>query len=212
MMLFLNLNSLLRSRRRMVAHHIIRIIYRKVKEFKKVPSRGLAFLLLFCSVGKRKRNNAQEQVDPGQSKSFKGLMESYQSSKLRNELLSSSSSSSSTYQESPSSKYPSSSSSSSSSKIGKGKVHFSTNTKVVEDDSNEKTNDYSASSSPGVSSQSPVSQVVIDDALQNMLMAWYHSGYATGRYQTLCELNQNQLSSVPSNNSDSNENVSYETS
>jgi hypothetical protein len=196
----------------MVAHRMIRMLYRKVKEVKEVPSCGLTFLRLFYSIGKRKRNNAQEQVDTGQSKSFKGMMESYQSSKLRNELLSSSSSSSSTYQESPSSKYPSSSSYSSTSKIGKGKVHFSPNTKVVEDDSNERTDDYWASFSPGVPSQSLVSQVVIDDALQNMLMAWYHSGYATGRYQTLCELNQNQLSSVPSNNSDSNENVSFETS
>jgi hypothetical protein len=28
---------------------------------------------------------------------------------------------------------------------------------------------------------------VVDDALQTMLMAWYQSGYATGRYQTLLE-------------------------
>jgi hypothetical protein len=37
----------------------------------------------------------------------------------------------------------------------------------------------------------PVANVtsgMIDEALQTMLMAWYQSGYATGRYQTLCEL------------------------
>jgi hypothetical protein len=146
-----------------------------------------------------------EQVEALQSKSFKGMMESYQSSKLRNELLSSS-----YYQESPSSKYSSSSSSSSStSNGGKGKVHFSADTKVVEDDSIEKTTDYSIPSMYGVSA-GPVSQVIIDDALQNMLMAWYHSGYATGRYQTLCELNQ--VSALPSNSSSSTDHSSHETS
>lgn len=33
---------------------------------------------------------------------------------------------------------------------------------------------------------------VIDDAMNAMLMAWYHSGYATGRYQTLLEIQQQQ--------------------
>ena len=33
-----------------------------------------------------------------------------------------------------------------------------------------------------------ISSAMVDDALQAMLMAWYQSGYATGRYQTLCEL------------------------
>jgi hypothetical protein len=29
---------------------------------------------------------------------------------------------------------------------------------------------------------------MLDEAQQTMLMAWYQSGYATGRYQLLCEL------------------------
>ncbi len=33
-----------------------------------------------------------------------------------------------------------------------------------------------------------ISSAMVDDAMQAMLMAWYQSGYATGRYQTLCEL------------------------
>jgi hypothetical protein len=39
-----------------------------------------------------------------------------------------------------------------------------------------------------VFSPSNVTSAMIDDALQAMLMAWYQSGYATGRYQTLCEI------------------------
>lgn len=33
-----------------------------------------------------------------------------------------------------------------------------------------------------------ITSKMIDEALQTMLMAWYQSGYATGRYQTLCEV------------------------
>lgn len=32
----------------------------------------------------------------------------------------------------------------------------------------------------------------LESALNDMLMAWYHSGYATGRYQTLLEVQQQQ--------------------
>lgn len=42
-----------------------------------------------------------------------------------------------------------------------------------------------------------VSQEMIDDAMQNMLMAWYHSGYATGRYQTLLEFSHLLPSKIP---------------
>ena len=36
------------------------------------------------------------------------------------------------------------------------------------------------------------SGAVLEDAMNAMLMAWYHSGYATGRYQTLLELQKQQ--------------------
>lgn len=38
------------------------------------------------------------------------------------------------------------------------------------------------------STPTTISSTMIDEALQNMLTAWYQSGYATARYQTLCEL------------------------
>ncbi len=41
------------------------------------------------------------------------------------------------------------------------------------------------SSLPGLDAQ-------LDDAFNGMLMAWYHSGYATGRYQAILELSQQQ--------------------
>lgn len=34
---------------------------------------------------------------------------------------------------------------------------------------------------------------MLDEAQQTMLMAWYQSGYATGRYQLLCELAEQGL-------------------
>jgi hypothetical protein len=36
---------------------------------------------------------------------------------------------------------------------------------------------------------------MLDEAQQTMLMAWYQSGYATGRYQLLCELAEHGLQS-----------------
>lgn len=35
-----------------------------------------------------------------------------------------------------------------------------------------------------------------DEALQGLLMAWYYSGYATGRYQAMKEMGAYQMSSV----------------
>jgi len=37
----------------------------------------------------------------------------------------------------------------------------------------------------------------LDEAFNSMLMAWYHSGYATGRYQALLELSQQQQQQQP---------------
>ena len=47
---------------------------------------------------------------------------------------------------------------------------------------------YNMHSTNGQYWGSSVDSNVINEALQNMLMAWYQSGYATGRYQTLCEV------------------------
>lgn len=41
----------------------------------------------------------------------------------------------------------------------------------------------------------------LDTALNDMLMAWYHSGYATGRYQTLLEVQQQQQQQQQQRNS-----------
>ena len=35
--------------------------------------------------------------------------------------------------------------------------------------------------------------IVEDEALQSMLMAWYYSGYYTGRYQALKELEEQRV-------------------
>lgn len=43
---------------------------------------------------------------------------------------------------------------------------------------------------------------LVNDALQNMLMAWYHSGYATGRYEALLELSHLLPAVPPPMNSD----------
>lgn len=52
----------------------------------------------------------------------------------------------------------------------------------------------SAAGHPSSSSVSPAHlphlQMQLDEAFNGMLMAWYHSGYATGRYQALLELSQ----------------------
>jgi hypothetical protein len=50
----------------------------------------------------------------------------------------------------------------------------------------------SSSSATTTTSSSIIPSTMVDEALQSMLMAWYHSGYATGRYQTLCELRDQQ--------------------
>lgn len=50
---------------------------------------------------------------------------------------------------------------------------------------------------------------VMDDALQNMLMAWYHSGYATGRYQTLLQMQQYPHSLQPTAASTKNSESDY---
>ena len=47
------------------------------------------------------------------------------------------------------------------------------------------------SSSTG-STSTPYLSTPLETALNDMLMAWYHSGYATGRYQTLLEIQQQQ--------------------
>lgn len=56
--------------------------------------------------------------------------------------------------------------------------------------SSSSTQQYNETSTIGNSFISPET---IEDALQNMLMAWYHSGYATGRYQTLMEISQGTI-------------------
>lgn len=53
-----------------------------------------------------------------------------------------------------------------------------------------------------------ISDALVDDSLQTMLMAWYQSGYATGRYQTLCELRERATNTGSNNHNPDSEDKS----
>lgn len=48
------------------------------------------------------------------------------------------------------------------------------------------------SSSLPMINMAPITKELLDEAQHSMLMAWYQSGYATGRYHALCELAEGQ--------------------
>lgn len=69
-------------------------------------------------------------------------------------------------------------------KVDAGNENFETDTSSVPHQAPAQSFDYynSAHCYP------PLSKEMLDEAQQAMLMAWYQSGYATGRYQLLCEI------------------------
>jgi hypothetical protein len=122
--------------------------------------------------GKRKRNE-----DKPKEKSLKGMMDSYYSSKTRQDLAS-------TAPIPPNLPNQTAPSSSNSHHPSKKHVHFQSS-----DSSSAQTETHLPQQCPAdhSSENTTITHPIVDDALQTMLMAWYQSGYATGRYQTLLE-------------------------
>lgn len=124
--------------------------------------------------GKRKREESKQPSQTSQPQSFKGMMESYYSSRTRQDLLSTNERGNNPQNNNHN-----------------HKVHFD----LPKESSAFSQNDGLTEASEGNENQSAFSHFastpshpLLEDAMQNMLMAWYHSGYATGRYETLKEL------------------------
>ena len=66
------------------------------------------------------------------------------------------------------------------------------NNNAVRNDSNYINNNIPSSTSNGIPSNKPI----IDEALQEMLAAWYQSGYATGRYHAFKEMEEGKNNNI----------------
>ena len=74
-------------------------------------------------------------------------------------------------------------------------VQHNNSSSAVRNDSNNN-NNIPSSASNGIPSNKPI----IDEALQEMLAAWYQSGYATGRYHAFKEMQEMQEMNKNNNN------------